>query len=135
MKNRRAFLVSFFAFGVTLASAGRAYAGSYLSRAAVLLKGADVEAKALRERFFDKEMARVMHKLALARAEAAGAMEVPSEVKRAHPHLLLVMESYERACYAATVGQQTDFLVALSRARDEARIFEAVLKQAGWTLP
>lgn len=135
MTCRRAFLQTLGLVTALLTCSGAAFAGSYLSRAAVLLKGAELEAKALRERFFDKELARALHALALARAEATRAMQVPPEVLRAHPHLLLVMESYERAAYAATQGQQSDFLVALARARDEARIFEAVLKQAGWTLP
>lgn len=112
-----------------------AQAGSYLSRAAVLLKGAELEGKSLSRRFHDKELARVLHKIALERAKAANEMLVPDEVKRAHPHLLLVLESYERAAEAATRGHHTDFLISLSRAREEARIFEAVLKQAGWTLP
>lgn len=112
-----------------------AQAGSYLSRAAVLLRGAELEGKSLSRRFHDKELARVLHKIALERGKAANEMLVPEEVKRAHPHLLLVLESYERACEAATRGHHTDFLVSLSRAREEARIFEAVLKQAGWTLP
>jgi hypothetical protein len=114
---------------------GEAFAGSYLSRAAVLLEGAELEASALRARFFDKELARVTHELALSRTKAAREMEVPKEVKRAHPHLLLAMESYERAAEAAVRGNQTDFLVALARAREETTIFVAVLKQDGWELP
>lgn len=122
-------------FALVTSVAGEAFAGSYLSRASVLLKGAELEASALRARFFDKELARVTHELALCRTKAAREMIVPEEVKRAHPHLLLVMESYERAAEAAVRGNQTDFLVALARAREETTIFVAVLKQDGWELP
>lgn len=118
-----------------IAHAEHAWAGSYLSRAGMLLSGAEEEARVLRARFFDKELARVTHRLALARTSAAQEMEVPDEVRRAHPHLLLVMESYERAAEAAIRGNQKDFLVALARAREEGRIFVAILKQDGWQLP
>jgi hypothetical protein len=100
-----------------------------------LVAAAELEAKHLSKRFFDKELARLIHKVALARAEAAKEMLVPDEVKRAHPHLLLSMESYERAADAAVGNNHTDFLVALARAREETRIFTALLKQEGWDLP
>jgi hypothetical protein len=101
----------------------------------MLLRGAELEARSLRARFHDKELARVTHQLALSRNRAAREMIVPDEVKRAHPHLLLVLASYERAAEGAVRGDQKDFLVALARAREEARIFVAVLKQDGWVLP
>lgn len=112
-----------------------AYGGSYLSRASLLLKGAELEGRMLRARFHDKALARLTHKLALARTAAAQEMEVPDEVRRAHPHLLLVMESYERAAEGAVRGNQKDFLVALARAREEGDIFVAILKHDGWQLP
>ncbi len=115
--------------------AATAHAGSYLNRASVLLKGAELEGKSMSRRFHDKELAQVLHRLAFARVEAATEMLVPDEVKRAHPHLLLVLSSYERATDAAMRGAHTEFLVALSRAREEAGIFIAVLKQSGWSLP
>lgn len=114
---------------------GTAHAGSYLNRASVLLKGAELEGKSISRRFHDKELAQILHHLALSRVEAANEMLVPDEVKRAHPHLLLVLTSYERATDAASRGAHTEFLVALSRAREEAHIFIAVLKQSGWSLP
>jgi hypothetical protein len=89
----------------------------------------------LRARFHDKELARLTHRLALARTTAAQEMEIPDEVRRAHPHLLLVMESYERAAEGAVRANQKDFLVALARAREEGNIFVAILKQDGWELP
>ena len=69
------------------------------------------------------------------RAESGRDMIVPKEVVMAHPHLLLALESYERSSDAAVRNSHEEFLVALSRAREESRIFEAVLKQHGWQLP
>ncbi len=115
--------------------AGPAWAGSYLSRSAVLLGGAELEAKMLQRRLYDKELARMNHRLALERVAAGREMLVPPEVKNAHPHLLLSLESFERAADGASRGDHEDFLVALSRAREERRIFVAVLKQNGWDLP
>lgn len=131
--KRRAVLASVL-LGLLFVS-GPAVAGSYLRRASVLLEGGELEAKRLRARLHDKELARVIHKLARTRAASGNEMMVPKEVKAAHPHLLLVLESYERAADAAVRGDHEDFLVALARAREEAAIFRAVLKQGGWTLP
>jgi hypothetical protein len=133
--QRRSFLKTSLAGLFVFSLSDRAFGGSYLNRASVLLRGAELEARALRARFHDKELARVIHEVALARTRTAQEMTVPDEVKRAHPHLLLVLESYERAAEAAVRVNQKDFLVALSRARDEERIFVAILKQEGWTLP
>lgn len=137
ISRRKAFGASFgLALGVAaLVFSSDAFAGSYLSRASVLLQGAELEAAALRARFHDKELAEMTHRLALSRSESARAMVVPKEVTRAHPHLLLVLESYERAADAAKHGRQTEFLVALARAREETSVFVAVLKQGGWELP
>jgi len=133
--QRRTFLKSGIAAFAVFGFAEEAFGGSYLNRASMLLRGAELEARALRARFHDKELARVTHDLALCRTKTAQEMTVPDEVKRAHPHLLLVLESYERAAEAAVRVSQKDFLVALARARDEERIFVAVLKQEGWALP
>lgn len=138
MLSRRRLVAALSAVPLVLAAcltAAPAFGGSYLSRASLLLKGAELEARMLRARFHDKELARVTHKLALARTAAAQEMEVPDEVRRAHPHLLLVMESYERAAEGAVRANQKDFLVALARAREEGDIFVALLKHDGWQLP
>lgn len=112
-----------------------AWGGSYLSRAATLLGGGEFEAKAMSRRPHDRELALICHELALERIDVARTMLVPPEVKNAHPHLLLTLESYERAMDAAVRREYEDFLVALARAREEKRILVAVLKQAGWELP
>lgn len=135
MPRRKALLVGSACLIGAFLGAENAFAGSYLNRSAVLLKGAELEATALRARFFDKELARLTHRLALTRAEASREMIVPPEVQKAHPHLLISMEAYERVAAAAVRGSQDEALVALARAREETAIFVAVLKQAGWTLP
>lgn len=112
-----------------------AFAGTYLNRAAILLSGAARDAVFLRARLGDKELARVTHRMAQARLEAARSMTVPKEVEQAHPHLLLVLENYEQATEAATLGQSERFVVYHQRALDEERTFRAVLKQLGWVLP
>jgi len=112
-----------------------AWAGSYLNRAALLVAQASREANYLRARLTDRELARTVHKLAAARLKAASTMQVPKEVAPAHPHLLLMLENYERAADAAHGGQQERFFEFLTRARDEEGILRGVLKQLGWPLP
>lgn len=112
-----------------------AWAGPYLTSAAMFLAGARRESDALRKRLHDKELARHVHRLAEARLQAAASMRVPPEVAQAHPHLMLVLEHYERAADAATKSQHERFLVLTSRAREEEETFRAILKQHGWELP
>jgi hypothetical protein len=113
----------------------RAWAGTYLNSASLLLVQASSEGDYLRARINDKELAELIHKLADARLGAAKTMLVPKEVVQAHPHLLLVLENYERAADAATRGEAQKFLVYQQRARDEDRTFRGVLKQFGYALP
>jgi hypothetical protein len=121
--------------GALLLWARPAWAGTYLNRAVLLLNGAVREAAYLRARFSDKELARVTQRVAQARLDAANAMTVPKEVVQAHPHLLLVLESYTQAAEAATRGEAERFNSYHQRALDEERAFRAVLKQLGWVLP
>ena len=130
--RRRAWLGLFVA---SLLTSGSAWAGTYLNSAALLLAKANHEGDYLRARINDKELADLIHKLADARLEAAKSMLVPKEVVQAHPHLLLVLENYERAADAATRGEAAKFLVYQQRARDEDRTFRGVLKQFGYALP
>jgi hypothetical protein len=116
-------------------SAAPAFAGSYLDRAALLVRQASREADYLRARLSDLELALVVHEVAKARLKAAGKMQVPKEVAQAHPHLLLVLEHYERAAFAASEGKTQRFLILQQRARDEERVLRGVLKQLGWSLP
>lgn len=114
---------------------GVAWAGTYLNRAAVLLAGGAREANYLRARVADRELAVIVHRLAQARLAAAQEMTVPKEVVLAHPHLLLVLESYEQASEAATRGDAERFITYYQRALDEERTFRSVLKSFGWVLP
>ncbi|HEY4104163.1 MAG TPA: hypothetical protein VGM44_09735 [Polyangiaceae bacterium] len=130
--RRRAFF-GLLVVGVLFSS--NALAGTYLNSAALLLAQANSEADYLRARVNDKELAELIHRLAEGRLEAAKNMIVPKEVVQAHPHLLLVLENYERAADSATRGEAEKFLVYQQRARDEDRTFRGVLKQFGYTLP
>ncbi|MEI9937045.1 MAG: hypothetical protein WDO69_07455 [Pseudomonadota bacterium] len=114
---------------------GSAWAGTYLNSAALLLVQSSKEGDYLRAHIGDKELADLIHKLASGRLDAAKGMLVPKEVVQAHPHLLLVLENYERAADAATRGEAEKFLVYQQRARDEDRTFRGVLKQFGYALP
>ena len=98
---------------------GSAWAGTYLNSAALLLIQSSKEGDYLREHIGDKELSELIHKLASARLDAAKGMLVPKEVVQAHPHLLLVLENYERAADVATRGEANKFLVYQQRARDE----------------
>lgn len=112
-----------------------AWAGSYLDRAALMLEQARGEGDILQPRTFDKEMVLVIKTMAEARARVARKMEVPAVVAKAHPHLLLVLENYERAAAAADEGNFKKFAEHLYAARDEDRNFRAILKELGYTLP
>jgi hypothetical protein len=114
---------------------GAAYAGSYLNRAAMLVIQASRESEYLRGRVNDKDLAELVHQVAVARLEAASRMNVPKEVVQAHPHLLLTLENYERSADAAVQGHNDRFLVYQQRARDEEVILRGVLRQLGWALP
>lgn len=131
--SRRRTLLSLIAAALFLPAS--AWAGTYLNSAALLLSQASSEGDYLRARVNDKELAELIHRLADARLEAAKNILVPKEVVQAHPHLLLVLENYERAADAATRGEGEKFLVYQQRARDEDRTFRGVLKQFGYTLP
>lgn len=121
--------------GALLLWSAPGHAGTYLTSAAMLVSSARRESEVLRKRLHDKELARLVHKLAEARLKTASTMHVPPEVAQAHPHLVLVLEAYERAAEVATKAEYQRFLVFLSRAREEEENFRAILKQLGWELP
>lgn len=112
-----------------------AWAGSYLDRAALMLEHARSEGDLLKPRTFDKELVLVVRAMAETRARVARKMEVPAVVAKAHPHLLLVLENYERAVVSADEGNFKKFTEHLYAARDEERNFRAILKELGYTLP
>lgn len=112
-----------------------AWAGSYLDRAALMLEQAHSEGDFLQPRSFDKELVLVVKAMAETRARMARKMEVPAAVAKAHPHLLLVLENYERAVAAAADGNFKKFVEHIYAARDEDRNFRAILKELGYALP
>ena len=118
-----------------LSLAAPAGAGRYLDTVSFLLDQATREADYLRYRLKNPDLARVVHALATTRVRSAGALVVPEEVARAHPHLLLVLENYERAADAAVAGEAQRFLVYRRRARDEQVVLRAVLRHLGFPLP
>lgn len=131
---RRLALLAATAF-LALSIAGPAWGGSYLDRAALMLDEARREGDMLLPRTHDKEMVLVVKALAEARAKVGRKMEVPAAVTKAHPHLLLVLENYERAADAAGEGNFKKFAEHLNTARDEERTFRGVIAQLGYTLP
>ncbi|HEY6560808.1 MAG TPA: hypothetical protein VI072_26205 [Polyangiaceae bacterium] len=131
--KRRGFMLG--ALAAALTGASPAWAGSYLDRATLLIAQATRESDYLRARLGDRELCRLVHDMASSRVRAASGMTVPKEVAQAHPHLLLVLENYERAAASAVEGRATKFLVYQVRARDEERVLRGVLKQLGWSLP
>lgn len=127
-----------FAFTFALAALGLsalAWAGSYLDRAAILLDEARKEGDLLQPRTNDKELVLVVKALAETRANVARKMEVPAATAKAHPHLLLVLENYERAATAAADGNFKRFMEHLTTARDEEKTFRSILVELGYTLP
>jgi hypothetical protein len=118
-----------------LTAALPAWAGSYLDRAAILLDEARKEGDLLQPRTFDKELVLLVKTLAEARAKVGRKMEVPAQVTKAHPHLLLVLENYVRAADAADEGNFKKFMEHLNAARDEERNFRAILRELGYALP
>jgi hypothetical protein len=114
---------------------GLVYAGSYLDRAALMLDESRREGDWLQPRTFDKELVSVIKSLAEARVRAGRRMDVPAAVIKAHPHLLLVLENFERAADAASEGNFRKFMEHLTIARDEDRTFRALIAELGYALP
>lgn len=131
---RRLFAVAVVAM-IAFAALPSAWAGSYLDRAALLLDQARKEGDMLQPRTHDKELVELIKSLAEVRVKVAGKMEVPAAIAKAHPHLLLVLENSERAVYAASMGNFRKFMDHLNAARDEERIFRAIVAELGYALP
>jgi hypothetical protein len=118
-----------------LGLATTALAGSYLDRAGLLVAEAVSGDRFLEKRLNDVELARLSSELAAARLRAAQQTLVPEEVALAHPHLLLMLEHYERAASAASRREVARYYALRRQALDEEQLFHSVLKQLGWTLP
>lgn len=118
-----------------LLEAAPAWAGSYLDRAALLVEQSTRSNDYLRKRPYDRELARVVANIAEGCLRAGKDTVVPKEVALAHPHLLLMLEHYERAASAAADGEVGRYVTLSRSARDEEQLFRGVLRQLGWTLP
>jgi hypothetical protein len=115
--------------------AAAAGVGTYLQGAALLLDEARKSSDFVNAHFGDTELAEIAHQLSEARVKAGRTLTVSKEVERAHPHLLLTLETCERAMAAAVDREGTRFLRLLAQARDEERTFRAVLTQQRLVMP
>lgn len=132
--RRRTLLALLLAVGAMLVTAP-AFAGTYMDRAALLISQGDQEMHYLKKRLSDHELAHVIHEMASARLDAASTMEVPKAVRLAHPHVLLVLENYERAANYAAEGDRARFFSYLAKGKKEEIIMRGVFKELGWPLP
>jgi len=132
--KRRGFLLASVSIACGLASLS-AFAGSYLDRAALMLDEAKKEADTVKTRTGDKELLLVVKALTEARVKVGRKMNVPPAVVDAHPHLMLVLENYDRALDAVIAGNTTKFLECLANATAEESTFKTQLKTLGYTLP
>ena len=135
MTMMRRLMISLLVTTTLVCSAGLAWSGSYLNRAALLISASRAERDMVLPRSGDKELLRMVHSVAQARTEAAHNMAVPKLVAAAHPHLMLVLENSERGYAAALENNQQRFVQHILRARGEDKTFRAVLKNLGYTLP
>ncbi len=117
------------------ALAAPAAAGSYMDRAWLLIAEGSRANEFLGKRLYDRELARVVGQAAEGRLQAAKVTQVPREVELAHPHLLLMLEHYERAAAAAALGELPRYFEHSRAAQDEEQLFRSILRQLGWTLP
>jgi hypothetical protein len=120
---------------VLLGAAAPARAGRYMDRAWLLIGEASRANDFLSKRLYDRELARLIGQAAEGRLQAAKETSVPEEVALAHPHLLLMLEHYERAASAAALGEGGRYMKHSGAARDEEQLFRGVLRQLGWALP
>ncbi|MEJ7729191.1 MAG: hypothetical protein WKG00_08245 [Polyangiaceae bacterium] len=132
--NRRTFLGGCLA-SAALCVAAPAQAGSYLDRAALLLDQSRKEGDMLQPRTYDKELATMIRALAEARNKAARGMEVPAAIAKAHPHLMMVLENWERAVESALAGNFKRFMEHLTICRNEDQAFRALVAELGFTVP
>jgi hypothetical protein len=118
-----------------LGASSKARAGSYMDRAWLLIAEGSRANEFLAKRLYDRELARLVGQAAEGRLQAAKDTVVPEEVVLAHPHLLLMLEHYERAASAATLGELGRYADHSRAGRDEEELFRSVLRQLGWSLP
>lgn len=120
---------------LALAPAPSARTGSYVARAWLLIGESSRASEFLGKHVHDRELAELIAQAAEGRVRAATDTIVPRELVLAHPHLLLMLEHYERAAASAAAGSPTRFEQHASSARDEEQIFRSVLNQLALPLP
>jgi hypothetical protein len=119
---------------VGLTFAGSARAGNYMDSALLLVTEATREGEFLRRRLYDRKLAELVRRIAEVRLVVAQGLLVPPEVALAHPHLLLMLEHYERAAAAAAAGDVPRSVHLLREADDEDQLFRGILRQLGFPL-
>jgi len=120
---------------VALLISSPAVAGPYLNTSAMLLHESTNAGQWVRLNLGDKELARNAFKMAQARTDVASKMDVPAEVRQAHPHLLLSLSAMENAMQMAVDGKFSDFIRQTQSASGEAKTFQSVLRNLGFALP
>ena len=106
-----------------------------MGRAWLLIGEASRASEFLGKHIRDRELARLIAQAAEGRLRAATETSVPRELTMAHPHLLLMLEHYERAAASAAAGSPGRFAQHSSSARDEEQIFRSISSQLGLPLP
>lgn len=127
--------VTFSVLLLSLALSTWAHAASYLDAAALLLEESRRSVEFFERRTQDRKLAEAVHILAEARVKAGRQLEVMKEADRAHPHLLLALETMERALFAAKGGDTKRFFRLVRQAREEERSFRELLREAKLSLP
>jgi hypothetical protein len=117
-----------------LVGAKTTQADEYIEGAALLVSEASREGAFLRGRVHERKLCELVRRIAEGRLAAAQAMFVPQEVALAHPHLLLMLEHYERAAAAGVAGDSKRALALLGDADGEAELFRGILRQLGFPL-
>ncbi len=131
----RAGLVALAAMGTLVCWMGKAFAGTYLDAAALLLDESRRASEFVQSHLSDVQLAAVAQRLAEARVRASREMAVPPDVDKAHPHLLLALESVERAMAAAREGEAKRFFHLMAQSRQEEENFRSQLSLQHKTLP
>ena len=107
------------------------WAGSYLDRAALMLDSARKEIATVKTRTGDKELLLVVKTMTEARLKVARKMNVPAKVVSMHPHLMLVLENYDRAIDSLISGNNKKYAECLVNASDEEKIFKKAGREDG----
>jgi hypothetical protein len=109
--------------------------GSYLRTASILLDESKRSIDWTLTYEGDAELARVLHDLAEARVHAGRQVVVPKELDGAHPHLLLTLETVERALDSTVQGDARKTVKLVLQAREEEQNYRTQITQLGRRLP